>query len=392
MATQILFYNGQWYRANARPPFLDFEGFAYQHAIHYASTVFEGARCYPHLAKQDGTVNLIGIDLRIDRMFRSLEHSWMKLPLQPTQVWKDFSERFPDLAQKYKSVLTPKLDPKKTIEFAYSKGEVKEFIIKTILLNLGTGFLRPKEGCYVRPLALRGTTPTKNLGVFSLGHSVDFLIAVKPWGKYLGAEAFEKGAPVLVAEEGNEEYNRQHKLSANYLTGQRLVNFASTNHFNEILLTDTSPQRNVLEGSGENLIFYCGDNRFVSPNQSGKPILPGTTLKVVEQMIRALGGEISYQDIPLQEVLDGNFLGAAMTGTAAEITPISLVYDPKTRRAVEIPIAQEIKDLQKNYLNLVHGLKVASPLANLQQELLLELKWDEKENAPLLSLISNGPR
>lgn len=387
MGTQIIFYNGKWYPAHAKPDFLDFEGFTYQHAIHYASTVFEGIRCYPNLAKKDGRVNLVGIDLRIERMFRSLEYTWIKLPPKPGETWNDFSERFPGLTQKYQSVLKPKLPQKKTVEFSYSKTEVKEFIIKTILLNLGTGFLRPEEGCYVRPLVLRGTTPTKNLGVFSLGHSVDFLIAVKPWGKYFGAEAFEKGAPVLVAEEGNEEYNRQHKLAANYLTGQRLVNFASYNNFNEILLTDASPQRNVLEGSGENLIFYLGNHRFISPTQTHKPILPGTTLKVVDRMIRLLGGEITYRDIPIEEVLDGGFLGAAMTGTAAEVTPISLVYDPKTKRAAEIPIAQEIKDLQKNYLDLVHGLNVDPHLKTLQQEFLLELKWDEKEHAPLLSLI-----
>lgn len=379
MATQIIFYNGQWYPAHAKPNFLDFECFAYQHAIHYASSVFEGIRCYPNLSKKDGTVNLLGVDLRIDRMFRSLEYTWMKLPPNPEQTWNDFSERFPELVQKFKTVLKPKLDQKKTVSFSYSKAQVKEFLIKTILLNFESGFLNSREGCYVRPLVLRGTTPTKNLGVFSLGHSVDFLISVKPWGKYLGVEAFEKGAPVLVAEEGNQEYNRQHKLAANYLTGQRLINFASYNNFNEILLTDGSPQRNVLEGSGENLIFYLGNRRFVSPTQTNKPILPGTTLKVVDQMIRLLGSEIIYRDIPVQEVLDGKFLGAAMTGTAAEITPISLVYDPKTKRAVEIPIAQEIKELQKSYLNLAQSLNVDPRLKHLQEELILELRWDEKE-------------
>ncbi|MBI5299361.1 MAG: aminotransferase class IV [Deltaproteobacteria bacterium] len=387
MTEQILFFNGKWYPASARPDFLDFEFFAYCHALHYASAVFEGSRCYPNLAKNDGTINLIGIDIRIDRLFGSMEYAWMRLSENPQQVWNDFVSLYPPLAEKYKAVLKGKIKKEDVIQFRYSKADVKDFIIKTVLLNLHNEFFKPSEGCYVRPLVMRGNTPGRSLGVFSLGHSVDFLLSVKPWGKYLGKEIFEKGAPVLISQHGNEEWNRQFKLASNYLTGQRIVNFACYNQFSECLLTDATPERNVLEGSGENLVFYKGNNKFVSPEQKGKPILPGTTLKVVDQMIRAMGGEIEYRDIPVQEILDKNFQGAVMTGTAAEITPISLVFDTKTKKAIEIPMPQEIKDLQKTYLNLVGGLEVDARLKNLQQSLIQELKWIPSEHNPLLNLI-----
>lgn len=387
MTEQIIFFNGKWYPAGARPDFLDFEFFAYCHALHYASAVFEGSRCYPNLAKNDGTINLIGIDARIDRLFRSMEYAWMRLSENPQQVWHDFISLYPQLAEKYKAVLKGKIKKEDVIQFRYSKADVKDFIIKTILLNLHNEFFKPSDGCYVRPLVMRGNTQSRSLGVFSLGHSVDFLLSVKPWGKYLGKEIFEKGAPVLISQHGNEEWNRQYKLAANYLTGQRIVNFACYNQFSECLLTDATSQRNVLEGSGENLIFYKGNNKFVSPEQKSKPILPGTTLKVVDQMIRAMGGEIEYRDIPVQEILDKTFQGAVMTGTAAEITPISLVFDTKTKKAIEIPMPEEIKDLQKTYLNLVSGLEVDARLKNLQQSLIQELKWNSAEHNPLLNLI-----
>lgn len=385
MSPQIIFYNGKWYPADARPDFLDIAFFSYQHVIHYASSVFEGTRCYPNMAKKNGTVNLLGVDLRIDRLFRSMEYSWMKLPPKPSQVWDDFSHQYPELVEKYKTVLKGKIKRDSVVQFPYTKSEVKEFIIKTILLNLQSGFVDWQKGCYVRPVAMRGTTPDRHLGVFSLGHSVDFLVSVKPWGKYLGREAFEKGAPVVVAPEGNAEFNRQYKLAANYLTGQRLVNFANFNHFNEVLMTDQTPERNILEGSGENLVLYLGNNRYLSPRQEDKPILPGTTLKVIDQIIRLLGGEIEYRNIPLNEVLNGEFKGAAMTGTAVEITPISLVYDPQTKKAVEIPVADEIKTLQKMYLDLVQGLDVDSRLAKLQKDLLMEIRWNEPEHAALVN-------
>ncbi|OGQ38380.1 MAG: hypothetical protein A2W61_02375 [Deltaproteobacteria bacterium RIFCSPLOWO2_01_44_7] len=387
MGTQIIFYNGRWYPASAKPDFLNFEWFTYQHTIHYASAVFEGARCYENLAKKDDTLNLIGVDLRVDRFFRSMEYAWLKLPVKADQTWQTFSTNYPDLAAKYKNVFTGKIKRDAVVQFPYTKAQVREFIIKTILINLGTGFLKPAQGCYIRPVAMRGTTANRSLGVFSLGHSADFLISVKPWGKYLGQEAFEKGAPVVVAQEGIEEFNRQYKLAANYLTGQRLVNFAAYNQFNEVLLTDKSPQRNVLEGSGENLVFYLGNGKYVSPAQNNKAILPGTTLKVVDQIIRLTGGEITYRDIPLNEIFEGKFLGACMTGTAAEVTPIALVFDPRINKTVEIPVAKEIKDIQKIYLDLVQGLEVPTTLKKLQQDLILELKWNENEHRMLLDTI-----
>lgn len=319
-------------------------------------------------------MNLVGLDLRVNRLFRSMEYAWLKLPENADGLWKDFCERFPALGKKYQSLFKGKLKREAMSEFVYTPSQVREFIIKTILLNLESGFIRHEVGCYVRPVVLRGVSAARSLGVFSLGHQVDFLIAVKPWGKYLGDEAFQKGTPVLVAEEGNEEMNRQHKLACNYLTGQRLVDFAVYNHFSEILLTDSSPERNVLEGSGENLIFYEGGDRFISPAQSGKAILPGTTLKTVEAIIRLTGGILTYRDIPIDEVLSGKFKGAVMTGTAVEVTPISIVYDPKTKRAVEIPLDPEIQKLQKTYLDLAHGLEIDPRLQTLQKELLLELK------------------
>lgn len=387
MNPQIIFYNGKWYPAAARPAFLDIDFFVYQHVLHYASSVFEGTRCYPNLAKKNGTLNLVGVDLRIDRLFKSMEYAWMKLPPNPSKVWDDFTSTYPNLVDKYKTVLKGKIKKDLIVQFPYTPSRVKEFIIKTILLNMHSGFVDAQKGCYVRPVAMRGTTPDKHLGVFSLGHSVDFLVSVKPWGKYLGKEAFEKGAPIVVAPESNSEYNRQHKLAANYLTGQRLVNFASFNHFNEVLMTDETPQHNVLEGSGENLIFCLGNNRYVSPNQDKKPILPGTTLKVIDQIIRLLGGEIEYRDIPLEEVLSGKFKGAAMTGTAVEITPISLVYDSQTKKVVEIPVVDEIKNLQKVYLDLVQGSPVDSRLASLQKNLLTEVHWNDVEHAALMNCV-----
>ena len=377
MGRQIICYNGRLYRDDARPDFLDIEYFAYQHVLHYASAAFEGIRCYPNKAG-DGTVNVVALEPHIDRLFASMEFAWLNPPSNAAQVWNEFSRSHPDLVDKYKSVLQSKLSDKNAKKFAWSKSEVQRQITETVLLNLHTGFCTAEQGCYIRPLAFRSVNPQKGLGVFSMGHAVDFLVLVKAWGKYLGPEAFEKGAPVLIHPEGCQEFNRHHKLASNYLTGQRLANFCAANRFNETILTDASADRNVLEGTGENLVFYLGNNQFISPRQEGQPILPGITLQIVAQILRSLGGTLTYRPIPLAEIFGGKILGAAMTGTACEVTPISLVYDPKEKRAVEIPVAVEIKQLQKAYLDLVQG----EPSA-----LITPIAWNAPEHDALLQKI-----
>ena len=384
MARQIICWNGKFFWEDAKPDFLDVEYLAYQHALHYASAAFEGARCYPNLAANDGSLNMVALDAHVDRLFRSMEFAWLKIPKNAGSVWEQFKKLYPELVDKYQSVLQPKLPQSTSKEFPFNAAQVKKQMMESVALNLHSGFITAEKGCYIRPLAFRSVNAQKGVGVFSLGHEVDFFVLVKTWGKYLGSHAFEKGAPVLVHEEGTVEYNRHHKLSCNYLTGQRLANYSSYNNFNEILLTDKSPDRNVLEGTGENLLFYLGNNQFITPRQEGQPILPGVTLHIMEQIIGALGGTVTYRDIPLKEIFDGKFLGAAMTGTAVEVTPISLVFDPKENRAVEIPVADTIKQLQQTYLQFVQGQAVDPRLKALQSKLIQSVRWDPRLHASLI--------
>jgi len=224
-----------------------------------------------------------------------------------------------------------------------------------------------------------GARADRSLGVFSLHHPKHFMVAAIPWGKYLGELEFQRGAPVLVAETGNAEFNRHHKLVSNYATGQRAVNTAKSNHFSEMLLTDTSSKRHLLEGTGENLLFYEGKGRWISPKQEGHPILPGKTLWTLTRILDAQGAKVAFRDVPLDELLAGKFRGVAMTGTAAELTPICLVFDSKTDRCVELDVPEEMKQLQRTYLDLVQGLDLPDALKGLQKQLVTEVRWEGHE-------------
>ena len=387
---KIIFFDGTYYHGGAVPDWLNLESYLFTHTLHYGGAAFEGGRCYPNKAKNDGTMNIIGLDLRVNRLFNSIKSIWILRPDNPGRWWTKFSGSHPELAENYAEFFesnVKKVGKHKIVEFPFTKKEVREAVINTLLLNVSSGNIDPQVGCYWRPLAWVGTMDDRSLGVFSMHHPKHFMITAIPWGKYIGDLEFNRGAPVMVAEQGNDEDNRRSKLASNYATGQRLKNRAVYNRFAEMLLTDKSPQRNVLEGTGENLILYVEKKQWVSPRQEDLPILPGTTLKTLTRMLELQGHTVEYRDIPLDEVLSGRFKGIAMTGTATEVTPLCLIYDPKTDRAVELEVPAPLKELQKTYIDLVTGLEVPEPIKDLQKELITEIKWDKAKYAKLVKQI-----
>ncbi len=383
---KVIFFDGKYYRAGTVPGWLTLEHFLFTHTLHYGGAAFEGGRCYPNKLKNDGTLNIIGLDLRVDRFFRSIQSIWINRPENARRWWEQFKSSHPEIAQKYEEFFKSndaKVNKRDIETFPLKKDEMRKAILNTLLLNVWSGNIDPKAGGYWRPLSWVGARDDRSLGVFSMHHPKHFMIAAIPWGKYIGDLEFNRGAPVMVAEEGDSEDNRRSKLASNYATGQRLKNRAMYNRFAEMLLTDKSPERNLLEGTGENLLFYIGDNKWITPKQDDQPILPGTTLKTLIKILELTGHTVTYRDIPLKEVLEGGVKGGAMCGTAAEVTPLCLVYDSLTHKTVELEVPEELKQLQQHYINLVHGLDVPDAVKPLQKELITEIKWNDKEHAKL---------
>src|SRR3989441_699710 len=117
------------------------------HVAHYASSVFEGIRCY-------GTP-------RGPAIFRLEEHM----------------DRLMVSAKVYR------------METAFTRKQIRDACVEAVALN------ELKE-CYIRPLIYRGY---ENLGVNPFGSPVEVAVAAFPWGKYLGEDALTKG----VAGEGS---------------------------------------------------------------------------------------------------------------------------------------------------------------------------------------------
>lgn len=240
------------------------------HVLHYASSVFEGMRCY---ATPKGP-GLFRLDDHVERLFDSAKIYRMEIP--------------------------------------FSREEIAKGIKDTIREN-------GRKACYVRPIVYRGYG---SLGVNPLNSPVEVVIAVWGWGSYLGPGAAENGVDVCVSSWTRVAPNTLPSLakaSANYMNSQLTKVEAITNGYVEGIMLTT--EGFVSEGSGENL-FAVRDGALYTPSISAS-ILSGITRASVIALARDEGLSVHETQMPreLLYIADELFF----TGSAAEITPIRSV-------------------------------------------------------------------
>jgi branched-chain amino acid aminotransferase len=239
------------------------------HALHYGSGVFEGIRCYD--TRRGPAV------FRLPEHIRRLELSAKVYRMDLPVPAADFSEA----------------------------------VLETVRAN-GLG------SCYIRPLIYRGFG---TMGVNPLRSPVDAVIAVWPWGKYLG-DASEGGVDVCVSSwrrPASDALPAVAKATGNYLNSQLIKVEAITNGYVEGIALDTNGY--VSEGSGENL-FLVRNGALVTP-PLGASLLDGITRSTVAALARELGIEVREEMISRGQLYTCDEL--FLTGTAAEITPVRSV-------------------------------------------------------------------
>ncbi|MDY6764668.1 MAG: branched-chain amino acid transaminase [Halobacteria archaeon] len=267
------------------------------HVIHYGSGVFEGIRCYETV---DGPA-----------VFRHRAHY----------------ERLQNSAK------TMRMD----LEYS-----TEELMAETRKLIDENGL----ESCYIRPLVYYGYN---SLGVNPGDCPVRTMIAVWPWGAYLGEEALEKGVDVQVSS-----WRRYHssqipttaKVCGGYINSMLANEQARARGYIESILLNK--EGDVAEGSGENL-FLVEDGTIYTPGLDSS-ILDGITRRTVIEIARDLGYEVVEKRIALGELYRADEL--FFSGTAAEVTPIRKVDDVVIGDGTRGPITEEI---QSTFFDIVEG-------------------------------------
>lgn len=267
------------------------------HVVHYGSSVFEGIRCY---ATDDGPA-----------VFRLREHM----------------QRLIDSAKVHR------------MEIPYSLDELCDAVVQTISES-------GLQSCYIRPVVFRGMG---RMGVNPLHNSVETVIAVWDWGRYLGDEALEQGVDVQVSTWNRNAPNTTPSLAkagGNYLNASLIKMEAVLNGFTEGIALSVDGL--LSEGSGENLFLIRGGKLYTPP--TGLSVLPGITRESIITLANERGYTIEEKLIPREALYIADEL--FFTGTAAEVTPVRSVDRITVGEGRRGPITTE---LQEAYLDAVHG-------------------------------------
>ncbi|MGL5279308.1 MAG: branched-chain amino acid transaminase [Cetobacterium sp.] len=268
------------------------------HVLHYGSGCFEGIRLYK---LKNGKSAVFRLKEHIDRLYDSCKIYKMEVP--------------------------------------YTKDEFIKGVLDTIKIN-------KLESGYIRPLIFRGYN---QLGVNPAGNPVESIIAAWKWGAYLGEEGLKNGIKVCVSSWRRPAPNTLPalaKASGNYLSSQLIKMEALDMGFEEGLALDYFG--NISEGSGENIFLIKNGELLTPPIASSS--LSGITRDVVVKIAKDLGVVVKYETLPREflYLADEIFL----TGTAAEITPVSSVDNIKIGCGSRGEITKKI---QEEFFKIVEG-------------------------------------
>ena len=238
------------------------------HALHYATGVFEGIRCYR-------TINGSAI-------FRLGDHI----------------QRLLDSGQIY------------FMDLGYSKQQLEKAAIDTVKAN-------GMDECYIRPIAYYGYG---KMGVNPLPNKVSVAIAVWKWDEYLkGGDEANKGARLMVSSWTRidpKSLPMRAKATANYANSALARVEAIKAGFDEAVMLNSIGM--VVEASAENIFTVKNNVLATPPTTSGA--LAGVTRDSIIALAEESGIECQVRDISRDElyISDEVFL----TGTAAEVKPV----------------------------------------------------------------------
>ncbi|MFH1540846.1 MAG: branched-chain amino acid transaminase [Elusimicrobiota bacterium] len=267
------------------------------HVVHYGSSIFESMRCYD---TQKGPA-IFRIDAHIDRLYDSAKIYRMEIPFSK----KDFFKATVDIVK---------------------KNNFKE--------------------CYIRPIVFRGYG---EIGVNPLKNPINCAVAAWKWGAYLGKEALEKGASVIVSSwrrAAPDTFPSLAKAGGNYINSQLIKMEAIQGGYDEAIALDVYGY--VSEASGENIFIVKNGVIFTPPTSSS--ILAGITRHTVFTIARDMKMRIEQHSIPRESlyIADEVFL----SGTAAEITPVSKIDNITIGKG---GCGEITKKLQIAYFNILRG-------------------------------------
>ena len=258
------------------------------HGLHYASCVFEGERVYDS--------KIFKLDEHTERLFHSASRMGFKIP--------------------------------------YSQDDINKYCKDTVAIQ------KVKNG-YVRPVAWRGS---EMMAISAQKTKIHVAIAAWDWGSYFDPNLKLKGIKLNISKwrrPAPDTIPWDTKASGLYMICTLSKHDAESKGFTDSLMLDY--QGNVAEATGANVFFKNNKNELHTPIPDS--FLNGITRRCIIEIAKSKNIKIYERKIKPEELSE--FTGCFLTGTAAEVTPVSQIEKYK------FSVCNVIKDLSESYLALV---------------------------------------
>ena len=276
-----------WYNSNM-VDWKDAKVHLLNHGLHYASCVFEGERVY--------NGEIFKLEEHTKRLFHSANRMGIKIP--------------------------------------YSEKEINDACKETIL------FQKVNDG-YVRPVVWRGS---EMMAISAQKNKIHVAVAAWEWGSYFDPKLKLNGIKLNISS-----WRRPHpnsvpwdtKAAGLYMICTLSKHEAESKGYTDSLMLDH--EGNIAEATGANIFFK--DKSGVLHTPIPDSFLDGITRRCVIKIAQSKGIKIIERKIKPEEM--SSFVGCFLTGTAAEITPVSVIDK------FNFKVCETIKDLSENYQKLV---------------------------------------
>ena len=258
------------------------------HGLHYASCVFEGERVY------DGSI--FKLEEHTTRLFYSAKRMGITIP--------------------------------------YSEKEINNACKKIISVqNIQDG--------YVRPMAWRGS---EMMAISAQQTKIHVAVATWDWGSYFDPKLKVNGIRMNISSWRKPPPNTipwDTKASGLYMINTLSKHEAEQQGYIDSLMLDY--EGNVAEATGANIFFKTENGEIHTPIPDS--FLDGITRRTVIEIAKSKGIKIIERKIKPKELSD--FVGCFLTGSAAEVTPVSCIAKNQFK------VCETIIDLNESYQALV---------------------------------------
>ena len=261
------------------------------HGLHYASAVFEGERVY--------SGKIFKLTEHSERLIYSASRMGFKIPYSVDQIDK----------------------------FCKEVVEVQKI-----------------ENGYVRPVAWRGS---EMMAVSAQNNTIHFAIAAWVWGSYFDPKIKLNGIKLDISNWRKPPPNSipwDTKAAGNYMINTLSKHEAERKGYNDSMMLDS--EGNIAEATGAN-VFFINNNQTELYTPIADCFLNGITRRTIIEIAIKLKIKVIEKKISLADL--SSFRGCFLTGSAAEVTPVSQIGN------FNFEVPELIGKLSDEYLRLVRS-------------------------------------